>query len=131
MLTSPICITLGDDTLYKEPWKYGILLVSIREINPGFLWTPIVKRSKFTASGTCAFNGTIRFEERKKRKFDFIKLDGQLHVKGNISILGICSRATALQRIKDFIVSEIRKQLMGKLTSLNQEGLNYVPENED
>lgn len=134
----PIIITFGKDTLHKDSLKEyalngdtGTLApfeVSILEINPGFLWTPIIKRSKFIANGACYFNGAVFFPRRKIKKIDSIMLEGQFQIKGTISVKGICSHASAVQKIKDFVISDIRRQIKQKRVSLNQYALNFVPE---
>jgi len=115
----PLITILSDqDTLYEESSNEvealrNRVIITIKEIDYGFLWIPIYKSSTYTAVAEIKYIGTYNEPIASNNVHA-----GITTLNGNISIFGICSRRFAVKLVQDFIkdnlVNESRRHLSEK-----------------
>lgn len=100
----PVRVEYRGKVLYTEPSSGITAVVTITDLNHGFLWAPLYKSSNISAGAYVSLEGADNGLYWDGSRVDMLQVSGDFSFSGNIFIRGICSHRTAVGIVSNEIV---------------------------
>ena len=114
----------GKVTIYKDLNKLLPIIIRVKEVRSGHLWTPLYKTASYSVVGTPAFDPRQKLNGELTNGRYKMSMSGELVLKGDIMIKGLCSYRQARKLVNSAIAvnftEKIKEQLFDQSNDLVQ-----------